>query len=151
MLASLLVKVVEKLTEFPATKPKLKGVGLEAHSLLETVTADKPVLVVSPDGANVAAIKRAFVAAAKVRGGSVDTRNGENGTVLVRWSSTARQRRTSAAKPRVQHSDKSIEAEMKRLYLAAGNRETDFSKLSADARRKLSISAKRNLSRRSRA
>jgi hypothetical protein len=141
------MKVVDKLQDFPKAAPKLKGLRLEAHQLLKTVTSDKPVLVISADGANVAAVKRAFAAAAKARGGSVEAQNGDNGIILVRWS-TGHQRRAGTAKARIEHSQNAIEGEMKRLYLAAGNKEADFGKLSDNAKRTLSISAKRNLSRR---
>ncbi len=142
------MKVVDRLSDFPKAAPKLRGLPLEAHNLLETVRSDKPVLVVSPEGANVAAVKRAFAAAAKLRGGSVVSRNGEDGTILVRYSATARVRGARKSQPRLEHSDAVIETEMKRLYVVAGNREADFDKLSDDAKRKLTISAKRNLSRR---
>jgi len=142
------MKIVERLSDFPPTAPKLKGLPLEAYNVLETLTPDRPVLVISPDGANVAAVKRAFVSAAKFKGGSVETRNGEGGTILVRFSSSPRGHRTTPARAAIEHSDADVQAEMKRLYVSAGNKESDFPKLSADAARKLSISAKRNLSRR---
>lgn len=141
------MKVVEQFAGFPQATPQLKGLVLEAHHLLGSVSSDKPVLVVSPEGANVAALKRAFAAAAKARGGSVTARNGENGTVLVRYSAT-QVRGSRTYTPRPEHSEAAIEAEMMRLYVGGGNKEADFDKLSSDARRKLSISAKRNLSRR---
>lgn len=143
------MKVIEKLPDFPQTKPKLRGLALEADNLLQSITADKPVLVISPEGANVAAVKRAFAAAAKAQGGSVETRNGENDTILVRFSSSPRATRRGSVKRHIEHSEADIESEMKRLYVAAGNTANDFIKLSPDAQRKLNISAKRNLSRRS--
>ena len=142
------MKVVGTLNSFPERARKLKGLALEAHNLLETVTSDKPVLVVAPEGVNVAAAKRAFGAAAKHRGGSVDTRNGEGGTILVRWAPSGRQTRGASVKARIEHSQAQIETEMKRLHATAGNTAADFVKLSAEGLRKFSISAKRNLSRR---
>jgi hypothetical protein len=143
------MKIVEKLPDFPQSAPKLKGLSLEAHDLLQNISPDKPVLVISPEGANVAAVKRAFAAAAKAQGGSVDTRNGENDTILVRWSSSRRTTRPGPARAPIEHSEADIEAEIRRLYASAGNKDSGYAKLSPDARRKLSISAKRNLSRRS--
>ena len=106
-----MMKVVEKLSDFPPSTPKLRGLALEAQSLLQTITRDKPVLVIAPEGANIAALKRAFAVAAKARGQGVETRNGENGTVFVRLSSSRRIHR-GAPKPPVSHSEAAIEAEM---------------------------------------
>jgi hypothetical protein len=143
------MKVVETLPDFPK-KVALRGLQFEAYQLLQGSDPQRPVIKVSPDGQNVAAVKRAFAAAAKVLGGSVETRNAEDGTILVRWSSSPRTRgrRASgnqAAKP--QHSEEAIDREMKRLHgLKAGS--GSFESLSGEAKRKLEISAKRNLSRR---
>jgi len=140
------MKIVEKLADFPRSAPRLRGLALEALNLLQEITPDKQVLVVAPETTNVAAAKRAFAAVAKFTGRRVETRNGENGTILVRYSA-ARTLSLGRAKPPQEHLAAAIEAEMKRLYVAAGNKESDFRKLSSDAQRKLSISAKRNLSR----
>jgi hypothetical protein len=146
------MKVVDTLADFP-TKVALRGLQLEAYQLLQTRDTQKPVIKVSPDGQNVAAIKRAFAAAAKVLGGAVETRNAEDGTILVKWSSTPRTRGRRAAASqatKIQHSRDAIDREVKRLHglkPGAGS----FDSLSADAKRKLEISAKRNLSRGARA
>lgn len=146
------MKVVDTLTDFPK-KVALRGLQLEAYQLLQTPDAQKPVIKVSPDGQNVAAVKRAFAAAAKVLGGSVETRNADDGTILVKWASSPRTRGRRAtgsqvAKPR--HSREAIDREVMRLHgLKPGSGSIDS--LSADARRKLEISAKRNLSRSARA
>src|SRR5487761_1256340 len=134
------MKVVEKLAGFPQTAPRLSGLALEALGVLETITPDKPVLVVSPEATNVAAVKRAFVAAAKSINRQVDARNGEDGMVLVRLSSSLNTATPRRATSQQEHSSSAIEAEMKRLYVAAGNKEANFGKVSPDARRKLSIS-----------
>src|SRR5262249_2173519 len=110
------MKVVERLTEFPK-KIALRGLQLEAYQLLQNRDGQKPVSKISPDGQNVAAAKRAFAAAAKVLGGSVETRNGEDGTILVRYSSTPRTRGRRAAagtqRAKPQHSQASIDQEMR--------------------------------------
>jgi hypothetical protein len=142
------MKVVETLPDFPK-KVALRGLQLEAYQVLQNRDAQKPVIKVSPDGKNVAAIKRAFAAAAKVLGGSVETRNAEDGAILVKWSSGPRTKgrrsgAASAAKP--QHSREAIEAEMKRLHGIKGGSGSHAS-LPAEEKRKLEISAKRNLSR----
>jgi hypothetical protein len=144
------MKVVEQLPEFPK-KIALRGLQLEAYQLLQNQDAQKPVVRVSPDGQNVAAVKRAFAAAAKVLGGSVETRNGEDGTILVKWSSSPRVRgrrgaSTGVAKAKLQHSNEAVEAEARRLHGLKGS--GSYDSLSAGAKRKLDISAKRNLSRR---
>ena len=142
------MKVVDTLTDFPK-KVALRGLQLEAYQLLQTRDTQKPVIKVSPDGQNVAAVKRAFAAAAKVLGGSVETRNADDGTILVKWASSPRTKgkRTAgsqAAKP--QHSQEAIDREVKRLHgLKPGAGSLDS--LPGDAKRKLEISAKRNLSR----
>ncbi|HLG69602.1 MAG TPA: hypothetical protein VK009_04170 [Chloroflexota bacterium] len=141
------MKVVDQLTEFPK-KVALRGLQLEAYQLLQNRDAQKPIIKVSPDGQNVAAVKRAFAAAAKVLGGSVETRNGEDGTILVKYSSTPRtraRRGTATARPKPQHSAAAVEQEMRRLHGLKGG--GSFDSLSAEAKRKLEISAKRNLSR----
>ncbi|HVA23102.1 MAG TPA: hypothetical protein VMW62_01785 [Chloroflexota bacterium] len=142
------MKVVETLADFPK-KVALRGLQLEAYELLQVRDAQKPVIKVSPDGQNVAAIKRAFAAAAKILGGSVETRNGDDGTILVRWSSSPRtrgRRSTGVQTAKLQHSREAIDLEVKRLHgLKGGSGSVDS--LSADSKRKLEISAKRNLSR----
>jgi hypothetical protein len=107
------------------------------------------VIRVSPDGQNVAAIKRAFAAAAKVLNGSVETRNGEDGTILVKWSSSPRvrgRRGAGAQKTKPQHSEADVDREARRLHSLKSS--DSYESLPADERRKLNISAKRNLSRR---
>ncbi|HLQ33868.1 MAG TPA: hypothetical protein VK457_14380 [Chloroflexota bacterium] len=144
------MKVLDRLDDFPK-KVALRGLQLEAFQLLQNRETKKPVIKVSPEGQNVAAVKRAFAAAAKVLGGSVETRNGDDGTILVKWSSTPRTRRKRGAGPqraKPQHSKEAIEREMKRLHQLKGGSQA-FESLLADAKRKLEISAKRNLSRRS--
>ncbi|HEY8693303.1 MAG TPA: hypothetical protein VIR57_11245 [Chloroflexota bacterium] len=146
------MKVVETLADFPK-KVALRGLQLEAYQLLQNRDAQKPVIQVSPDGQNVAAVKRAFAAAAKVLGGSVEARNGDDGTILVRWSSSPRTRgRRASGSPAAkrEHSREAIEREIKRLHgLKGGSGSVDS--LAGDAKRKLEISAKRNLSRGARA
>ena len=142
------MKVVEKLPEFPK-KIALRGLQLEAYQLLQNQDRQNPVIRISPDGQNVAAIKRAFAAAAKVLGGSAETRNGEDGTILVKWSSTPRvrgRRGSGTQKAKVEHSQDAVEREAKRLHALKGS--GAYESLSAEAKRKLNISAKRNLSRR---
>jgi len=142
------MKITERLPDFPQTKAKLKGLAAEAAQLLETVKQDMPVLKVKLDGANVAAAKRSFVAAAKTLGGSVESRNAEDDHILVKWLSTPRARRLAQTVRAIRdHAPAAVEAEARRLYSIAGNRIDDFVKLSGEARRKLEISAKRNLSR----
>ena len=141
------MKIVETLPDFPK-KVALRGLQLEAYQLLQGADKQKPVIKVSPDGQNVAAIKRAFAAAAKVLGGSVETRNGEDGTILVKWSASPRvrgRRGSGAAKAKPQHSQADIDKEARRLHGLKGG--GSYESLSADAKRKLQISAKRNLSR----
>ncbi|HEX6513585.1 MAG TPA: hypothetical protein VF157_14880, partial [Chloroflexota bacterium] len=69
--------------------------------------------------------------------------------ILVKWSSSprARGRRGAAQRAKPEHSRQAIEAEMKRLHGLKGG--GSFDSLPADAKRKLEISAKRNLSRKS--
>jgi hypothetical protein len=145
------MKVVEQMPEFPK-KVALRGLQLEAYQLLQSRDPHKPVMKVTPDGQNVAAVKRAFAAAAKLLGGSVETRNGEDGTILVKWSAAPRargRRGAGAAKAKVQHSAADVEREARRLHGLSGS--GAYESLSAEAKRKLDISAKRNLSRRARA
>lgn len=143
------MKIVERLPDFPK-RVALRGLQLEAYQMLQERDPQKPVIKVTTDGQNVAAVKRAFAAAAKFMGGSVEARNGEDGTILVKWSSTPRTRgrRGAPRKAKPQHSQEAIEREAKRLHALkpAGGA---FDSLSADAKRKLTISAKRNLSRKS--
>jgi hypothetical protein len=141
------MRIVERLPDFPK-RVVLRGLQLEAYQMLQERDARNPVLKISIDGQNVAAVKRAFAAAAKFMGGSVETRNAEDGTILVKWSSTSRTRGRGGAvrKAKPQHSDDAIEREAKRLHEQKGG--GSYDSLSADARRKLTISAKRNLSRR---
>jgi len=141
------MKIVETLSDFPK-KVALRGLQLEAYQLLQNRDPQKPVLKVSPDGQNVAAIKRAFAAAAKAMGGSVETRNSEDGAILVKWSSSPRsrgRRGTVAKRAKPEHSQAAIEQEARRLHSLKGA--GSFDSLSTDAKRKLQISAKRNLSR----
>ncbi len=142
------MKIVEQLEDFPK-RVALRGLQLEAYQLLQNCDPKKSVLKVSPDGQNVAAVKRAFAAAAKVLGGSVETRNADDGTILVKYSSTPRtrgRRGTGPQRAKPQHSAAAIENEMNRLLSQKGG--GSLSSLSAEERRKLEISAKRNLSRR---
>lgn len=144
------MKIVDRLSDFPK-KVALRGLQLEAYQALQNVDTSKPVIKVEPDGQNVAAIKRAFAAAAKALDGSVETRNAEDGGILVKWSATpsSRGRRgaSAAQRAKTQHSDEDVEREARRLHGlkgASGSYETQPD----DAKRKLRISAKRNLSRR---
>ena len=142
------MKVVDTLPDFPK-KVALRGLQLEAYQLLQSRDAQKPVIKVAPDGQNVAAIKRAFAAAAKVLGGAVETRNADDGGILVKWLSSPRTRGrrnagAQAAKPA--HSRDAINSEMKRLHGIKGA-SGSVDSLPAEERRKLEISAKRNLSR----
>lgn len=142
------MKVVDTLPDFPK-KVALRGLQLEAYQMLQSRDTHKPVIKVSPDGQNVAAVKRAFAAAAKVLGGSVETRNADDGTILVRWSASPRvrgRRGSGSAKAKPQHSQDAINKEMRRLHgLKPGS--GSFESMAGDERRKLEISAKRNLSR----
>src|SRR5262249_43158888 len=99
------MKIVEKLPDFPK-KVALRGLQLEAYQLLQNVDPKNPVIKVELDGQNVAAVKRAFAAAAKHIGGAVETRNADEGTILVKWSSTPRAsgRKGAVARPKPQHS-----------------------------------------------
>ena len=141
------MKIVERLPDFPK-KVALRGLQLEAYQLLQNADPKNPVIKVSPDGQNVAAVKRAFAAAAKHLGGSVETRNAEDGAILVKWSSSPRgrvRRAAGAARSKPQHSAAEVDKEARRLHGLKGS--GSYDNLSADAKRKLEISAKRNLSR----
>ena len=145
------MKIVETLPDFPK-KVALRGLQLEAYQALQNVDPAKPVVKIAPDGQNVAAVKRAFVAAAKALNGSVETRNADDGAILVKWSPTPsiRGRRgagVAAAKPRKEHSEADIDKEVRRLF-ALKPSGGSYEGLSDELKRKLRISAKRNLSRR---
>lgn len=122
---------------------------MEAFQVLQNREPRRRVMKVSLDGQNVAAVKRAFAAAAKLLGGTVETRNAEEGSIFVKWSSSPRTRgRRSGGQgsAKTQHSAEAIQREMKRLHgLKGGTGSVDG--LPAEAKRKLEISAKRNLSR----
>jgi len=144
------MKIVEILSDFPK-KVALRGLQLEAYQALQNVDPAKPVIKIDPDGQNVAALKRAFAAAAKALNGSVETRNAEDGAILVKWSLSPRSRGKrgagAAQRPKPQHSAGDVEHEARRLHaLKPGG--GAYEGLSAEAKRKLQISAKRNLSRR---
>ena len=141
------MKIVETLADFPAKPPRLRGLDAEAYELLKAIEKSKPVLRVNPEGQNVGAVKRAFARAAKGLGGSVRSQNAEDGMILVKWSST----QASATQATIQHSQAAVEAEARRLYVAAGHRESSYDRLTAEAKKKLTTSAKRNLSRAARA
>ena len=143
------MKIVDRLPDFPK-KVALRGLQLEAYQALQNIDQSKPVIKIEPDGQNVAAIKRAFAAAAKALNGSVETRNADDGAILVKWSatpSTRGRRSANPARPRLQHSDADVEREAQRLHSQKGTTGS-YAGLSDDAKRKLRISAKRNLSRR---
>jgi len=143
------MKIVDRLPDFPK-KVALRGLQLEAYQLLQNVDQSKPVIKIEPDGQNVAAVKRAFSAAAKALKGSVETRNAEDGGILVKWSNSpsTRGRRSAGSAPRakITHSDADVEREARRLHGVKGS--GSYESLSPEAKRKLHISAKRNLSRR---
>jgi hypothetical protein len=141
------MKIVGALPDFPK-KVALRGLQLEAYQALQNADTKNPVIKVSPDGQNVAAVKRAFAAAAKHLGGSVETRNAEDGTILVKWSTTPRgrgRRSAGTARAKPQHSEAEVDKEARRLHGLKGS--GSYDSLSAEAKRKLQISAKRNLSR----
>ncbi|MDE3075855.1 MAG: hypothetical protein KGJ86_10540 [Chloroflexota bacterium] len=143
------MKVVETLQEFP-TKITLRGLPLEAFTILRNVDKQKPVARVTLEGQNAAAVKRAFAAAAKALGGSVETRNAEGDAILVKWSQqpAVRGRRGAAgARGHVEHAEGAIQAEMQRLWAEKGQPGSP-DQAGDTAKRKLRISAKRNLSRR---
>ena len=144
------MKVVERLEEFP-TKVALKGLSLDAYQILQNVDNFKPVMRVALDGQNAAAVKRAFVAASKVLGGSVETRNAEGDAILVRWidkPSTKGKRLAGAARHRIEHAESTVLDEMKRLWELAGHAGRSLDTADETTKRKMRISAKRNLSRR---
>jgi hypothetical protein len=142
------MKIVERLSDFPR-RVGLRGLALEAYQLLQERDTRNPVVKVATEGQSAAAVKRAFSAAAKFMGGSVETRNAEDGAILVKWSSSqrVRGRRGTARKAKPEHSREAIEREMRRLHSVKGS--GNYDSLSADGKRKLEISAKRNLSRKS--
>ena len=141
------MKVLEKLSEFPEVKPKLKGLAAEALSHLQAVKRDLPVLKVQLEGENVAAVKRAFTAAAKHMKGAVESRTAEGNTILVKWLAEGRARRVRGTGPaKIEHTAEAIAAEVKRLWDSKGVKGSP----SATDKRKLEVSAKRNLSRRAR-
>jgi hypothetical protein len=142
------MKVVERLADFPK-KIALRGLQLEAYQLLQGRDPQKPVIKVSPDGQNVAAVKRAFAVAAKVMGGSVETRNADDGSILVKWSSSprTRRRRGSVQRSKPQHSREAVDREARRLHSLKADA-GPYESISTEEKRKLEISAKRNLSRR---
>ncbi|MGH2468676.1 MAG: hypothetical protein ACRDGF_01275, partial [Chloroflexota bacterium] len=100
------MKLIDSLETFPPKKP-LKGLPLEAYTMLQSADKRKPVLRLHLEGQNGPAVKRAFAAAAKALGGSVETRDGEGGTILVRWyrGPGAARGRGTAAPAAAQHSE----------------------------------------------
>ncbi|MBV8086280.1 MAG: hypothetical protein JO247_15850 [Chloroflexi bacterium] len=144
------MKIVETLPDFPK-KVALRGLQLEAYQALQNVDPSKPVIKIAPDGQNVAALKRSFVAAAKALNGSVETRNADDGAILVKWSPTpstrGRRAAVAPAKVRKEHSEADIDKEVRRLF-ALKPTGASYDGVSDEAKRKLRISAKRNLSRR---
>ena len=144
------MKIIEKLRDFPAVAPKLRGLQAEAYELLKTVTKDRPVLKIDLGGQSVAVGKRAFTAAAKALKGGVESRLSEDNTLLVKWLNAPRARagahRVAAS---LVHAAEAVEAEAKRLWTLKGEGGT-YEKLSDAVKRALRISAKRNLSRRAR-
>lgn len=142
------MKIVERLADFPR-RVALRGLALEAYQLLQDREARSPVIKIATEGQSAAAVKRAFSTAAKFMGGSVETRNAEDGSILVKWSSSprVRGRRGTARKAKPEHSREAIEREMRRLHSAKGS--GSYESLPAGPKRKLEISAKRNLSRKS--
>lgn len=144
------MRIVDRLPSFPEVQPKLRGLQAEALELLKTATADRPVLKVDLAGETVATAKRAFTVAAKALKRGVQSRLGDDNTLLVKMINSPR---TGAVANRaasaVTHAAESIEAEAKRLWSLRGERGA-YDKLSESVKRGLRISAKRNLSRRSR-
>ena len=53
------MKVLDRLDDFPK-KVALRGLQLEAFQLLQNRETKKPVIKVSPEDQNVAAVKRAY-------------------------------------------------------------------------------------------
>lgn len=144
------MKIIDRLSDFPK-KVALRGLQFEAYQALQNVDPDKPVIKIEPDGQNVAAIKRAFAAAAKALDGSVETRNGDEGAILVKWSPTPSMRGRRAAgagqRSKADHSEEEVEREARRLFGQKGGAGA-YESQNEEAQRKLRISAKRNLSRR---
>ena len=144
------MRIVDRLPSFPAVKPKLRGLQAEAYELLKSATADRPVLKVDLTGETIATAKRAFTVAAKALKRGVQARLADDNTLLVKLvSSPAIGAAAHRAATAVVHSAEAIEAEAKRLWSLKGERGT-YEKLAGSAKRGLRISAKRNLSRRSR-
>src|SRR5690349_2256582 len=109
------MKVIDTLPDFPSKEPTLRGLNLEAYTLLQKVDKSRPVLKINPEGQNVAAVKRAFARAAKELGMSVRNQNGDDGTIFVRLDGPTRRAGTTRPKVHPNHSTAAIEAEMKRL------------------------------------
>ena len=84
------MKIVEKLPDFPAGPPRLRGLNAEAYELLKRIDKSKPVLKIDTEGQNAAAVKRAFARAAKELGGSVRSQNTDDGTILVKFEAVRR-------------------------------------------------------------
>src|SRR5579864_3891503 len=57
------MRIVDRLPSFPAVKPRLRGLQVEAYELLKLATQDRPVLKVDLTGEAVATAKRAFTVA----------------------------------------------------------------------------------------
>lgn len=142
------MKVVETLDDFPA-KVALRGLQLEAYQILQSADKQKPVMKVTLDGQNAAAVKRAFVAAAKALGGSVETRNSDGDAVLVRWSQkpSIGRRGSGTLRARLEHAEADIMAEIRRLWVEKGRSLTALDSADETTKRKMRTSAKRNLSR----
>jgi len=144
------MRIVEKLPAFPAVKPRLRGLQAEAYELLKTASVDRPVLKVDLAGETVATAKRAFTAAAKILKGGVQSRLADDNTLLVKWLSSPRGKGyAQRAGATIIHATESVEAEAKRLWSLRDERGA-YERLSENIKRGLRISAKRNLSRRSR-
>jgi hypothetical protein len=144
------MRIVDRLPSFPAVKPKLRGLQAEAYELLKSATADRPVLKVDLAGESIATAKRAFTVAAKALKRGVQSRLADDNTLLVKvvhspGIAVAAHRAATA----VAHSAEVVEAEAKRLWSLKGERGA-YERLSETVKRGLRISAKRNLSRRSR-
>ena len=144
------MRIVDRLPSFPKVKPKLRGLQAEALELLKTVTADRPVLKVDLAGETVATAKRAFTVAAKTLKRSVQSRPAEDNTLLVKLLNSPRPGpAVHRAATAVAHAAEAVEGEAKRLWALRGERGA-YERLSESVKRGLRISAKRNLSRRSR-
>ncbi|HUZ77675.1 MAG TPA: hypothetical protein VMV93_08860 [Chloroflexota bacterium] len=142
------MKLIDSLETFPP-KTSLKGLPLEAYNLLQSADKRKPVLQLHLEGQNGAAVRRAFATAAKALGGSVETRDGDGGTILVRWSRRPgpARGRGSATPVATQHSEAAVAAEVARLWREKGPSAGPIEQADELTRRRLTISAKRNLSR----